>query len=90
MTSLIDCRFEVLRAKGYVGSTTDMLRVWLVAEGADPAIGHINDLWQSMLASKGFTGQYNDAWFEFLGSLGYEGQINDREKEFWCDGGIIL
>lgn len=87
MSTLIDCRFAALRDKGHVGSTTDMLRTWLIAEGADPAILHINDLWLSMLDSKGFTGQYNDAWFALLGSLGYEGQINDREKDFWCIGG---
>lgn len=88
MPSLIDCRFEGLRGMGYVGSISDMLRTWLLASGADPTYKHINDLWLSMLASKGFYGQINDAWYNYLGALGYTaGHINDREAAFWCTGG---
>ena len=83
MTTLVDERFRALRALGHTGSTTDMLRTWLISEGGDASKPQMNDLWVSMLESKGFGEQYNDAWYAYLGSLGYTGAINERETQFW-------
>ena len=92
--TLVDCRFNSLRNMGYNGQVNDMEMDWLVDNGADPAIGSLNDRWQSMLIFQGFSPeidyQYNDAWYALLGSRGYtQGHIHDRELAFWCAGGII-
>ena len=84
--TLIDCRFEALRALGLEGSVNDMLYIyWLNLGGTGNTL---NDRWYSALEALGQTeGSLNDRWYAYLGSLGYEGQINDREKQYWCDGG---
>ena len=88
MATLSDARFESLRAQGFEGATSDMLLLWLQANGAtSPAIP---DAWAEMLAANGFSyGQRNDSWYAFLGSLGNTGQLNDREMQFWESGGTI-
>lgn len=88
MPSLIDARFDALRAQGFTGSTSDMLLQWLQANGA--VSNALTDAWSEFLDGQGFTyGQYNDSWYAYLGSLGYEGQINDRELPFWMNGGVV-
>jgi hypothetical protein len=48
--TLVDCRFDALRALGYLGTTSDMLILWLQANGG---VGNnVNDLWMSMLQSQ--------------------------------------
>ena len=82
--TLIDCRFEALRALGYEGAVNDMLYVYWLDQGGTG--GSLNDRWYSALAALGRTeGSLSDRWFEYLGSLGYEGRINDREFQYWCD-----
>jgi hypothetical protein len=92
--SLVDCRYAALRNQGYDGHVNDMEMLWLVANGADPAIGSLMDRWRSMLLSQGFTPEldyaFNDAWYALLGDQGYTGHMNDRETAFWCAGGIIV
>jgi hypothetical protein len=85
--TLVDCRFDALRTQGYLGTTSDMLMFWLADNGG--VGGAMNDLWHTMLLSKGFTGATTDMWYQYLFNLGYRGHINDMEMAFWCSGGVF-
>ena len=89
MATLMDARFEALRAQGFTGATSDMLLQWLQANGATS--NALPDAWAEMLLSQGFLQPLrSDAWYQLLGDLGFEGNMNDRQLQFWLDGGGIL
>ena len=93
MPAMADCRFAILRSRGYTGSTSDMLLAWLKAEGGATS-DSVNDAWAEMLAIQGYPlstyGSAQDAWWAFLRNRGATGSLADMEKDFWCLGGGIL
>ena len=82
--TLVDCRFDALRAEGFTGSTSDMLMQYWTSLGGTG--GTLVDLHFSALEALGRTeGTLMDRWFTYLGALGYEGSIRDKEYAYWCD-----
>lgn len=90
MTTLLDARFDALRAQGFTGAVNDMMVQWLQANGATSGV--LADAWLEMLEANGIPAPANrtDGWYTLLGELGFtDGHINDREKAFWEAGGHI-
>ena len=92
MPTLIDSKFEALRAQGFTGSMSDMTLQWLQANGATS--NQIPDAWNEVLSILVSTaGANSDRWYVYLKDSGFGGtdqnQINDMELAFWLAGGLL-
>ena len=91
MTTLIDAKFDALRALGHTGTISDMMVTWLQADGA--VSESVVDAWDEMLSFQGFKdfGHRNDMWYALLGDRGFTaGTLAEREFDFWTAGGLIV
>ena len=91
MPSLTDARFDALRVlvPGAPPTTNDMLRAYLLANGATGA--SLNDLWYSLFIVEGVNpGHINDMAKQFLVDQGFpQPHINDAWLAFWLNGGVL-
>ena len=85
--SLADAKFSALRAQGFLGTSPDMERAWLIDAGAIG--GSIPDLWYNYLTGEGYSGPVQDMQYMWLGDLGYTGSAPDRWLQFWEAGGSL-
>lgn len=91
MPSLSDARFAALRTQlpGSPPHTNDLLRDWLLANGATGAA--LPDLWYSFYIAQGGTAglAIPDLAREFLTNEGFtQPHVNDAWLAFWLAGGV--
>lgn len=82
MPQINDCKFDALRAQGYIGAIDDMERAWGIDNGLPD--GTVGTPWYNALTAAGYTGHINDMAFQFWCVDG--GTFNLKAIAGWTDG----